>query len=294
MKLRHSPTYALVVLTTLLLDAGAPIAHAQSATGLGAEFGALHPTTIPHPWPMHHLVAPGTLTVAITAKTPPDSFTTPNGEYDGSKVALFRKIAGDLGLKIDLVRLDWPGVLPGLIANRFDMACEGALWNNDRLTSGQFLLTRPVEMTGVVAIVRANSGIKTWSDVDGHVLGGVNGEDEFAAAQKAVKASSTLALPGRPEGLLAVLNGQVSAFALSVSTAKVMVDQSPRKSELAIIGPVLDMVPESLCVNRNEPDLLEAVDILLTNYRVDGTLATLEKKYTGGTDAVDLLSSIGY
>jgi ABC-type amino acid transport substrate-binding protein len=243
---------------------------------------------------MHHLVVPGTLTVAITAKTPPDSFTTPNGEYDGSKVALFRKIAEDLGLKIDLVRLDWPGVLPGLIANRFDMACEGALWNNDRLTSGQFLLSRPVEVSGVVAIIRANSGIKTWSDVDGHALGGVNGEDEFAAAQKAVKASSTLALPGRPEGLLAVLNNQVSAFALNVSTAKVMVDQSPRKNELAIIGPVLDMVPESLCVNRNEPDLLEAVDILLTNYRVDGTLAALEKKYTGGTDAVDLLSSIGY
>jgi ABC-type amino acid transport substrate-binding protein len=271
-----------------------PPARAQTAAELSQEFAKPHPLPIPSPWPMRHLVKPGSLTVAITAKTPPESFTTPSGEYDGSKVALFRKIAQDLGLKIDFVRLDWPGVLPGLVANRFDMACEGALWNNDRLTSGQFLLTRPVNVSGVVAIVRADSGIKTFSDVNGHVLGGVKGEDELAAAEKAVKASSVLALPGRPEGLLAVLNKQVDAFALSVSTAKVLVEQSPRKNELAIIGPVLDMVPQSLCVNANEADLLEAVNILLTNYRVDGTLAAFETKYGGSAEDVDLLSSIGY
>ena len=161
-------------------------------------------------------------------------------------MALFRKIAADLGLKIDLVRLDWAGVLPGLIANRFDMACEGALSNDDRLTSELvFLLTRPVAVSGVVGIVRANSGFGGWGDLNGHKLGGVKGEDEFAAAQKAVKASSLLGLPGRPEGLLAVLNHQADVFALSVSTAKALVDQSPRKQELAIIGPVLDMVPKA-------------------------------------------------
>lgn len=282
-----------IVGSFLAAAVGSPV-QAQSEAALAKAFTKPHTVPVPKPWPMHHLVQPGTLTVAITAKTPPESFTTPGGQYEGSRVALFRKIAADLGLKIDFVRIDWPGVLPGLIANRFDMACEGALWNNERLTSDQFLLTRPVSVTGVVAIVRADSGIKTWTDVNGHVLGGVRGEDEFAAAQKAVKASSTLGLPGRPEGLLAVLNHQISAFALNVSTAKALVDQSPRKKELAIIGPVLDMVPQSLCVNRREADLLEAVDILMTNYRVDGTLAAIEQKYSGSAEAVDLLSSIGY
>ncbi len=277
-----------------LLAASSPPARAQSDVALEKSFATPHVVPLPSPWPMHHLVRTGTLTVAITAKTPPESFTTPNGTYDGSRVALFRKIAADLGLKIDLVRLDWAGVLPGLIANRFDMACEGALWNNDRLTSDSFLLTRPVAVSGVVGIVRANSGFGGWGDLNGHRLGGVKGEDEFAAAQKAVKASSLLGLPGRPEGLLAVLNHQADVFALSVSTAKALVDQSPRKQELAIIGPVLDMVPQSLCINRREPDLLEAIDALLTNYRVDGTLAALDKKYSGSTAEIDLLSAIGY
>ena len=73
-----------------------------------------------------------------------------------------------------------------------------------------------------------------------------------------------------------------------------LLKDTPRGGELTIIGPPLELNPQSLCVNRNEADLLEAVDILLTNYRVDGSLGALEKKYAGTDEHVTLLSAIGY
>jgi len=120
---------------------------------------------------MRHLVTTGTLTVGITAKTPPGSFTNTDGEFDGSKILLFKKLAQDLGLKITFVRLDWPGILPGIAANKFDLACEGASWSNERLSSPDFLLSRPVGANATIAVVRKNGGIATWNDVNGKRLG---------------------------------------------------------------------------------------------------------------------------
>jgi len=40
---------------------------------------------------------------------------------------------------------------------------------------------------------------------------------------------------------------------------------------------------QSLCVNKNEGDLLQAVNLLITNYRMDGTLAAFENRITAPT-----------
>ena len=278
-----------------LMSTGLSAARAQGATEAAltvAPSTTTFPT--PKPWPLRHLLEPGTLVVGITAKSPPKSFTTPSGEYDGTRVALFRKLADDLGLKVKFVRLDWPGILPGLAANRFDMACENVSWNADRISSADYLLTRPVSVAGTVLLVRSDSGVNGWADMKGRKLGGVKGEVEFASAEKEAPDASPLGLPGRPEGLMAVLNKQVDGFAADASTAATLIASSPRKGELKMVGPAINVQPAGMCVDKNEPDLAQAVNILLTNYRVDGTLATIEKKYTGTDQPVKLLSTLGY
>ncbi|WP_347555057.1 transporter substrate-binding domain-containing protein [Robbsia sp. KACC 23696] len=280
-----------------------PVAHAADGAP-GMPGAPIDPATlaipgtatvpVPSPWPLHHLIEAGTLTVGITAKSPPKSYTTPAGEYDGTRIALFKKLAADLGLKIKFVRLDWPGLLPGLAANRFDLAGENVSWNADRLTSADYLLTRPVAVAGTVLLVRADSGITSWATMKGRKLGGVKGEVEFDTAEKAIGATDGIGLPGRPEGLMAVLNKQIDGFAADASTAQRLIDTSPRKAELRMVEPAINMQPASVCVNKNEGDLAQAVNVLLTNYRVNGTLAAIEKQYTGTDKPVTLMSTIGY
>lgn len=279
------------------------VAHAADGTP-GMPGAPIDPATlaipgtatvpVPSPWPLHHLIEAGTLTVGITAKSPPKSYTTPTGEYDGTRIALFKKLAADLGLKIKFVRLDWPGLLPGLAANRFDLAGENVSWNADRLTSADYLLTRPVAVAGTVLLVRADSGITSWATMKGRKLGGVKGEVEFDTAEKAIGVTDGIGLPGRPEGLMAVLNKQIDGFAADASTAQRLIDTSPRKAELRMVEPAINMQPASVCVNKNEGDLAQAVNVLLTNYRVNGTLAAIEKQYTGTDKPVTLMSTIGY
>ncbi|MER2533696.1 MAG: transporter substrate-binding domain-containing protein [Rhizobiaceae bacterium] len=290
-------------LTTLIAAAAlAGMASIQSAQAESAaplkliEDGQpLQTTAFPKPWPMAHLVKPGTLTVGITAKTPPGSFTATNGEFDGSRVLLFKKFADDLGLKIEFVRLDWPGIMPGLAANKFDIACESANWTNERLVSKDFLLSRPIIANATIAVVRKDSGIKSWADTAGKRIGSVKGEIFLKSVEAEVKgAAGMLEMPGRPEGMLALNNGQLDVFIMDLVAARPLIASSTGGENLEIIGPAKGLSVAGVCVNKNAPDLLQAVNLLITNYRVDGSFAELERKYYGSDEHVKLLSVLGY
>ena len=251
------------------------------------------PIDLPNPWPMRHLVQAGTLTVGITAKDPPQSFTRGDGSLDGSRVALFRQLGADLGLPVAFVRLDWPAILPGLLAHRYDMACEGVQWTPERLSAGGFLLTRPVAMTHMVLLVRRDDPITDWRRLAGTRLGGVRGETEFARARMALPGAVPVALPGRQESLMALLNRQVDAVVVDLATARTLLGRSLDGRAVRILDPDQPPGPEGLCVDAGEPDLLEAVDILLTRYRIDGTLRRINHRF-GDADDIDDLSGIGY
>ncbi len=284
---------ALMVGAAIAVLGAAPATLAQESflDGLADQKQTI---AVPSPWPMANLVRPGTLTVGITAQTPPGSFTTTSGEFDGSRIKLFRKIAGDLGLEVEFVRMDWPGILPGLAANRFDIACEGASWNPDRLRSKDFFLTRPVNVSATVGIVLKDSGITSWDDVAGKRLAGVKGENEYNTTKELVNPGSTLDMPGKPEAIRAVLNKQADVFSVDVVSAQTLIEKSGEADRLTMIGPALNVGVQSLCVNKNSPDLLSAVNLLLTNYRVDGTLSAFENEYTGTDQHVLLLGILGY
>lgn len=282
---------AAIIATVAAISGGA----AASAESLDMSVFGKEARTIdyPKPWTLRHLITPGELTIGVTGKAPPSSFTTDSGELDGARIKLFKKIGADLGLKVNFVRLDWPGILPGLAANKFDLACEGASVSLTRLQSPDFFLTRPVNANAVVGITLKDSPIKTWSDVSDKRLGGVRGELEFESGKKAAPGASTVDLPGRQEGVLALRNGQIDAFSMDLLAAAALVND-PENADIRIFGPPVDVGVQSVCVNKNEGDLLEAVNLLLTNYRVDGTLSALEKEYFKTDADITLLGSFGY
>lgn len=251
----------------------------------------------PKPWPFRHLVKPGTLTVGVTTDIPPASFIDPaSGAVDGYVTKMIEKMGDDLGLKVDLVQIDWASTLPGLASNRFDLGCAGAAWTQERLTSPGFLLTAPIQVTAAVGLTLKSTGIKTWADTAGKRMGGVRGEVYFEDGGKMLKGlADKTEFPGPQEGLLALSNSQVDFLMMNLVQATYFLNNAPQKDQLALIGDPLKVYPESLCVNGNEPDLLTAVNILLGNYRADGSYAALVKKYNNGnTDMLDSLPALGY
>lgn len=248
----------------------------------------------PDPWPLANLIEPGKLIIATTGKTLNETFIGDNGELEGARIDLWTKMAGDLGLEPEFVRIDWAGVMPGLAANRFDMGCEGASWTNERLTSKDFFLTRPVKVQVNVAVVRKNSGITDFADMTGRKLGGVKGENELKSllAKLDGNPDDALALPGVAEARLALMNKQIDVYGTGLHAATALLD-GPDGDEFIIIPEPTSVGVGGFCVNHNEPDLLNAVNFMIAKYRADGTIKELNEKW-GLPDTSDILGKLGY
>lgn len=277
------------------LSASPAAAQENATAAFESAIGAPQPyRNYPKPWPLKNLVKEGVLTVGTTGASPPRTFVDPvSGKLTGSYVDLFGKLAEDLGLKIEFVQLEWSGILPGLASGRFDLACDGASWNTDRLGSDQFLMTSPTALNATVGIALKSSG-KTSFEQGGFSIGGVRGEIYFEGAKKKLPNAGAIEFPGLQESLLGLQNGQAEIVVMNLSNALNILDSAPNKDDLVLVGPALEVFAQGLCVNRSEPDLLVAINTMLGNYRADGTLSSIVGKYATSTAEVDLLNRIGY
>ena len=254
-------------------------------------------TDYPNPWPLRHLVKNGEITVGVTPDSPPASFRNPTtGQIDGWVPAMLRQFGKDIGVPINFVVTDWAGTLPGLAANRFDMGCAGAAWTKARLSSADFLMSDPTDVTASAGLTLKDSPINNWSDITGKKMGGIRGEVYFEDAKtKLTKAApNALAFQGNNEAIMALVNKQVDFVMFNLPGVEYAISKSPYASKLKMMKTTLTAFPESMCINAREPDLLVAMNVMLGNYRSTGQLKQWALDAAKTSDQIDLLKSLGY
>ncbi|MDR3673215.1 MAG: transporter substrate-binding domain-containing protein [Holophaga sp.] len=100
------------------------------------------------------LAAAGAMRVATDATFPPLEFVQ-NGKRTGFDIELIEAIAKTLGRPVQWVDIDFKGLIPGLIANRFDVAASGIYMTDERRKVVDF--TDSYYSGGLVAIVRRDT-----------------------------------------------------------------------------------------------------------------------------------------
>jgi ABC-type amino acid transport substrate-binding protein len=79
-----------------------------------------------------NLVKPGHLVVGMTLQFPPQMYLNAAKQPAGYDYQLLRRLARDLGLKLEIKNMDFAGLIPGLVAKQFDLVSVGLGKNPDR------------------------------------------------------------------------------------------------------------------------------------------------------------------
>jgi cyclohexadienyl dehydratase len=80
------------------------------------------------------------------------SFIDPEtGERGGYDIELTTQLAADMGVEIEYVATDWPNLVSGLAAGRYDIT-TGASYNVGRARTASYTL--PISQVGTVAVIR--------------------------------------------------------------------------------------------------------------------------------------------
>ena len=217
-----------------------------------------------------------TLRVGTTGDFVPFSYRRDeSGTLHGVDIAFARKLAADLGVKVEFVQTTWPGLMDDLLADKFDIGMSGITITPERLSVAFFSL--PIMASGKVAITRDENAhrFRTIPDINQagiRVIVNPGGTNEAFAREHFPRATIVL-----NEDNLTVFDKIIA------DVADVMVTDAVEAAVQAVIHPGLEVTNREAPFNSFEFGLLMPrdhewkgyVDTWLEDQTVDQTYQNL-------------------
>ncbi|MBB2174923.1 amino acid ABC transporter substrate-binding protein [Gluconacetobacter johannae] len=219
-----------------------------------------------------------------------------DGAYHGVTADLFLEIARRMGIPQDrFIPTEWPTLIPGLKARRWDIVLSDLAITQERITDGNVLFSAPYFRLYDRVIVPGDSPIRTMDDLRGKVLGSVVGSTDSTVAHGLVAqgyGASVSDYNNWADPFQALRNGQIDAVILDQES---LLSHKDEFRSLRVIGDPLFyqakpawreaeraspyyLGDEGIVVRPACTDLLAALNMALEAMRADGTLKAILKK----------------
>ncbi|ACD18786.1 transporter substrate-binding domain-containing protein [Paraburkholderia phytofirmans] len=220
---------------------------------------------------------PDVLNVATDATFPPMEYTE-NGARTGFDVDLMNALAKAMGKKVQWTDIDFKGLIPGLIAHRFDAAISGIYITDERAKVVDF--TDSYYAGGLVVLVKSNSPIKSVEELNGKKV----------SVQVGTKSVNFLRDNFPQINRVEVEKNQEMFDLVGIGRADAAVTGKPAAYQLVktrggfrVLDKPLTTEAYGIAVRKDEPQLKAAFNTALAKIKADGTYAAIVKKWFGAT-----------
>lgn len=235
----------------------------------------------------------GKATVASEAAYAPYEFVR-DGKIVGLGADLLAIVGQELGVEVEQLDLPFQGILPGLLAGRFDFVATSIGLNPER--AARYAFTMPIGNATSHLFRRAgNEQITSVEDLNGKVVAAQLGSTdeplvrELDAKLKAAGGSGFAdisLLPGFPEMVMSVANGSADVGAAGLVLISNMLTERP--GLLEIVAPTSNEEGGyiSWVTRPEDTDLRDELNRIFAGLIASGKMAELQTKWLGTT--VDL------
>ncbi len=155
----------------------------------------------------------GTLTVGMTLQFKPQMYLNAAGKPAGYDVILLKALAKQMGVKLDIKNLDFNGLIPGLVAKKFDMVSVGLSATPERRKSISF--SRPyVPYAQILAAAKSDTTpatIEAWSS-SGKTITSLQGSTAEALVKKTFPNATSSSFPDQNAAFLEVATGRANGI----------------------------------------------------------------------------------
>ena len=218
----------------------------------------------------------GVLTVAMSGEYPPFSQPSLKGGLEGFDVDVANDIGKRLGVKVKVVKTDFPSIIAGLQSGIFDLAVASQSKTPERVKAIDFS-GRPYYYDGVQLFVPAGSKIQDLKGLKGQPVGVALGTI-FEKLLRQQGQDNVVTFSGEQEGFLALTSGRVVGFLTEKSVGAVAIKKGIRMQPA---GPVVSGDETYVTFAKNSPALKAAVNKALDGMRTDGTMKKISQHWVG-------------
>ena len=233
----------------------------------------------------------GTLRVGFANETP-FAYASPSGELTGFDIDVLRHILGDMGIKdLDGGLTNFGGLIPGLVAKRFDLVTSAIYIRPDRCK--QVAFGEPLYVLGDAIAVKASNpkNLHGYADIAAdpsirlaNTAGGTGLRDNAKAL--GVKDEQIVIVPDDTSGYTAVKTGRADAYvnvAIILETQLRNLNDPSLERATPFEQPVVDGKPRygvaSFAVRREDANFLAELNKRLVAFRDTPEYAELMDKY---------------
>ena len=228
----------------------------------------------------------GTVTVGTEAAFPPFEFVE-NGKIVGYGKDILDYIIADLGVELVQLDLPWQGILPGVLAGKFDFVATTVSVRPERAKTYAF--TVPIaEGTTWVMKRKGDDSITQVDDIAGKVVsaqlssGGQAAAEDFDKDMQARGVGSFGELKlftAYPEIFMATANGTADVAIGPLPTLAVASKKSEGTFEL--VGPIRDPSYMGWVTSPEDTDLRDYLSSVMLEMRDNGKLYESQDKWFG-------------
>jgi len=221
MRSRHSRPRAAIATVGVLAAAAIALSGCTSASTGGETTSKLD-----------EILSSGELHVGMTLQYEPQMFVDDNGNPAGYDVDLVQQMADDLGVKLVIEDQEFEALIPGLIANQFDMISVGLVNTPERAKTVWF--SSPYVPYRQVLLGNASYDASTTIadlDTEGTVITALTGSTAAQLAKRSFQHATILELD-QDSAFLEVSSGRAAATIVEEYLAKPYAAANPDTTRL--------------------------------------------------------------
>jgi len=230
------------------------------------------------------VVAQQPLKVATEGAFEPFNYTDPSGQVVGFDVDITNAVCADAGIKCEWIRQDWDGLIPGMLAGKFDAISASMSITDERKKRVAF--TNKLYQTAIRFV--GAKGKLTDATPDGLAGKRVGAQRATIAATYLAEkyAKSDVKLYDTQDALrLDLTAGRIDVLlADEVATQRSFIAK-PEGSAFAFLGPEIKIGDGiGIALRKDETDILDRLNKAIAKVRSDGTFQKISEKYFPGFD----------
>ena len=216
----------------------------------------------------------GTLRIGLSTFVP-WAMRDKKGDLIGFEIDVGKRVAADMGVEVEHIPTAWDGIIPALLAGKFDVIISGMSITMKRNLTVNF--THPYANTGYILVASTamaqKKGLKTLEDYNSSdiTIATRRASTGAIAAQKNFPKAKLIYFDDGTMGIQEAANGKVAATTSTPPKAAYDIEKRPGK--LFVVDKAL-MSPtrEAFAVRKGDPDVLNWFNNWIDNVKASGWL----------------------
>ena len=230
---------------------------------------------------------PKKIRVATDATLVPMSFMNDQNQIDGFDRTLMEAIAKEAGLELEMVNVEWAGLLGGLTTGKYDAAISSITVLEERKQKMAFSV--PYLKSGLAIVVRKKTkGVATLDDLQNKnmVVGAQRGTTAYFFL-KDHPAIRNMGYESYGHAVQDLIKGELDAvLGESTGTLYYKNKDKPVFDKIKMVGEILTNEYYGIAVRKDNPALLQAINKALKTLLANGTVKRLHQQWDLGQAAI--------